>query len=190
MISTEAPRKRAWKYGRTKSTDDLRLELELALEATGEERDMTLAIMASVGDVTDYVEHRATCASQDNHQGDELPQPSVLYDRPNIRPGRHEGRGDSGNGREREDYGEPVCGPVDFGDWTSWQITTDPVPNRFRGWRTDVSCKQGSVYISSRKATHPEVKSNRTGSVLATANSPVEGWKSRRTGAVCSPSWW
>lgn len=42
--------------------------------------------------------------------------------------------------------------------------------------------------ISYRKGTHPEVKSNRTGSVLATANSPVEGWKSMRTGAVCRPS--
>lgn len=151
---------------------------------------MALAVMAGIGDIPDHVEHCATCAAQNSHQRDELPQPPVLEDGPDVRPGCHKGGGDSGNTSDREHDGEPVCGPVDFGYWTSWQVPAHPVPDRFCGWCSGVSGKYGGIHMSCSKGTHPEVKSNRTGSVLATANSPVEGWKSMRTGAVWSPSYW
>jgi hypothetical protein len=133
------------KCGRTKSTNDLRLELELALEATSEEGDMTLSVVAGVRDIPDVVEHGAARAAQNNHQGDELPQPAVLNDRANERPGSHQGCDDSSNSRECHDDGEPVCGSVDFGNWTSWQVSADPVPDRLGRWCTGVTCKYGGM---------------------------------------------
>lgn len=108
---------------------------------------MTLAIVACVGDVANNVEHRAACAGQDGHERDELPQPAVLDDGSDVRPERHERRSDASNRREREEYGEPVGGPVDFRGGAPWQIPSDPVPDRFCCRVADVSCKHRDVYI-------------------------------------------
>lgn len=108
---------------------------------------MALAIVACVGDVANNVKHRAACASQDGHERDELPQPAVLHDGPDVWPERHERSSDASNRCEGEEYGEPVRWPVDFGDGPSWQVPSDPIPDRFRGRGTDVYCKHGDVYI-------------------------------------------
>lgn len=131
----------------TESTDDLRLELELALEAAGEEGDVALAVVACVGDVTDYVEHRAAGAAQDGHERQELPQPAVLDDGADVRPERHERRADAGHGGEGEENGEPVRGPVDLGDGAAWQVTADPVPDGFGRWGANVYLVSIGSYI-------------------------------------------
>lgn len=151
---------------RTKSADDLRLELELALETTGEEGDVALAVVAGVGDVPDHVEHGAARAGQDGHEREELPQPAVLDDGPDVRPERHERRADAGNGRDGEEYGEPVRGPVDFGDGAAWQVAAEPVPDRFRGGGAGVSCKYWGGYIYIYQEVYSprgEVKSHGVG---------------------------
>lgn len=149
---------------------------------------MAFAIVASVGNISDDIEHGAACASQDDHEGNKLPKSPVLDDGADVWPERHDGCAYASHGHEREHYSEPVRGPVNFGDGAAWQMASDPVSDRLRGGRTIVSVSTRTS-IPRGKSTHPEVKSNRTGSVLATANSPVEGWKSKRTGAVCRPSW-
>lgn len=90
---------------------------------------MALAIVACVGDVTDYVEHRAACATQDGHEREELPQPAVLDDGADVRPEGHQRRAYAGHRREGEEDGEPVRGPVDLGDGAAWQVAADPVPD-------------------------------------------------------------
>lgn len=81
---------------------------------------MALAVMAGVGDVSDHVKHGAARATQDGHEREELPQPAVLDDGPDVRPERHERRADAGHRYEREDYGEPVRRPLHLGDRASW----------------------------------------------------------------------
>lgn len=109
---------------------------------------MAFAIMAGVGNVSDHVEHGAACASQDDHEGDELPQSSMLDDGSDVRPERYNCCANASHGHEREHYGEPVRRPVDFGHRASWQMAGNPVSNRLGGGRTNAFVRIKCGYMS------------------------------------------
>lgn len=127
---------------------------------------MALAVVACVGDVPNYVEHRAACAAQDGHERDELPQPSVLNDGADVWPERHERGADAGHRRQGEDDGEPIRGPVDLGDGASWQVAGDPVPDGLGGWCTRGEVKSHGVGVGNSELSSRGLEEQENGGSL------------------------
>ena len=88
----------------TDSSNDLCLETELVLEATGEVGETTLAVVTSVGHLADVVEHVSAGEEQNGDQADGGPEVAVLNDRQNVRCGDcKEGEDTDDSGRYGDD---------------------------------------------------------------------------------------
>lgn len=146
--------------------------------------------MSGIGYVANTVEHGAADAGKDGDEGQQSPALSVhdpwADNGPDDAPEGH-------NCKESNDAchpGEPVSRSVDLWVRSARQVARKPVADGLGCWSTIAcvsSCKY--PYCANSGDTNPETKSNRRGSTLETAYSPVEGWKRSRTGAVCRPSY-
>lgn len=83
----------------THCSNDLSLETELVLEATGKVANATLAVGLNVGDLADVVEHVSAREEQNGDQTDGSPEVAVLNDRKEIRCG------DCEEGEDADDSG-------------------------------------------------------------------------------------
>jgi len=123
----------------TNSCNDLCLETELVLEATGEVVQTALAIVTSVGHLADVVEHVTAGEEKDENQADGGPQVAVLNDGKNV------GRGDSQEGEDTDD-GSRDSDDLDIVDraldrWVRriGKVTAQPCMNRISLVGTDAS---------------------------------------------------
>ena len=82
----------------THSGNDLCLETELVLEATGEVADTTLAISSNVRNLANVIEHVTAGEEQDHDQADGSPEVAVLDNGENVGRGNSQECEDTDNG--------------------------------------------------------------------------------------------
>lgn len=171
----------------THSGDNLCLETELVLEATGEVADTTLAVGSNIRDLANVVEHVTAGEEQDHDQADSSPEVAVLDN------GKDVGRGNSQECEDTDNRG---------GDGDDLNIVDRTLDRRVRrvGKMAAQPCVNGFGLVGTDTIrllaandgdadgleTHPERKSNLVGEGSVFALGPVVGWKRSRTGAVCN----
>lgn len=117
----------------TKCSDNLRLQLVLALEAARNVGNVTATIVSSIWHIANRVKHVTRGVNQDEADAEESQDLAVGNDGLDIRPDRDQCSDDANNGDDSSDDLEPFGRPVDRRVGPAGCLASDPRLNRLCG---------------------------------------------------------